>query len=73
MSRRIALAVPGLLAFLVGAVFTGQGVDLIHGSSMSGHGVYAVLGVVLMAIGVGLLVSAWRRPRLTRGGSQESR
>jgi hypothetical protein len=59
---RLALAVPGLLALLVGAVFTGQGIDVIHGSSMSGHGVYAVLGVVLMVIGVGLLASARRRP-----------
>ncbi|MHB8469618.1 MAG: hypothetical protein ACYDCH_07685 [Gaiellaceae bacterium] len=57
---RGTLGILGVLAALVGAVFIGQGTNVIHGSSMSGHGSYAALGVVLLAIGLGLIVWAWR-------------
>jgi hypothetical protein len=60
MLIRATLGVCGVLAVLVGAVFIGQGTNAIHGSSMSGHGGYAWLGGVLVAVGVGLLVGAWR-------------
>jgi protein-S-isoprenylcysteine O-methyltransferase Ste14 len=56
-------AIPGLvgvLAVVVGVVFIGQGVNVIHGSSMSGHGGYAGLGAVLLVIGLGLVFWAWR-------------
>jgi hypothetical protein len=46
---------------LVGIVFIGQGVNVIHGSSMSGHGGYAALGAVLVVIGLALIAWAWRR------------
>jgi hypothetical protein len=60
MLIRATLGICGILAVLVGAVFIGQGTNVIHGSSMSGHGGYAWLGAVLVAVGVGLLVGAWR-------------
>ncbi|MHB8649602.1 MAG: hypothetical protein ACYDBR_05375 [Gaiellaceae bacterium] len=60
MVMRGTLGILGVLAALVGAVFIGQGTNVIHGSSMSGHGSYAALGVVLLAIGLGLIVWAWR-------------
>jgi protein-S-isoprenylcysteine O-methyltransferase Ste14 len=60
---RGALAVLGVLLCLVGAVFVGQGTNVIHGSSMSGHGGYAGLGAVLLVIGLGLLIVAWRTRR----------
>jgi hypothetical protein len=62
---RGALVVLGALAALVGVVFIGQGINVIHGSSMSGHGGYAGLGAVLLVIGVGLMLWAWRlrKPR----------
>jgi hypothetical protein len=50
----------GVLLCLVGAVWVGQGTNVIHGSSMSGRGQYTVLGVVLIVGGLALLVSAWR-------------
>lgn len=53
----------GAVAFVLtldGVVFFGQGVNLIHGSSMTGHGGYAVLGGALVVIGVGLLAWSWR-------------
>jgi protein-S-isoprenylcysteine O-methyltransferase Ste14 len=61
MVLRGILGVVGVVLVLVGAVFTGQGTNLIHGSSMSGHGGYAALGVVLLVIGLALLAWTWRR------------
>lgn len=65
MVIRGVLGVLGVLLLLLGAVFIGQGVNVIHGSSMSGHGGYAVLGGVLLVAGLGLLASA-RRMRAGR-------
>ena len=59
MMRR-TLGILGVLVFLVGVLFVGQGTNVIHGSSMSGHGGYAVLGGVLVVIGVALITWAWR-------------
>jgi protein-S-isoprenylcysteine O-methyltransferase Ste14 len=60
MLLRASLAAVGVLMCLVGVVFIGQGVNVIHGSSMSGHGGYAGLGAVLLLIGLGLVIWAWR-------------
>jgi hypothetical protein len=60
MVMRAILGIVGALAILVGVVFIGQGVNVIHGSSMSGHGGYAGLGAVLLVIGLGLLIWVWR-------------
>jgi hypothetical protein len=60
MVVRGVIALLGLLLFLAGVVFIGQGTNVIHGSSMSGHGGYAGLGGVLLVAGLGLLMWAWR-------------
>jgi protein-S-isoprenylcysteine O-methyltransferase Ste14 len=60
---RVLLGLVGALAVLTGVVFIGQGVNVIHGSSMSGHGGYAGLGAVLLVIGLGLVLWAWRLRR----------
>jgi protein-S-isoprenylcysteine O-methyltransferase Ste14 len=60
MVMRGALGILGALLVLMGAVFIGQGTNMIHGSSMSGHGGYAGLGAVLVVIGLGLVFWAWR-------------
>ncbi len=66
MAIRVTLGIVGVLVFLTGVVFFGQGIDVIHGSSMSGHGGYAVLGAVLLVIGLGLMAWAMRgRPNRT--------
>jgi len=52
--------VVGLVFSLVGIVWILQGTNVVHGSGMSGHGGYAVLGVVVVLIGVALLTWAWR-------------
>jgi hypothetical protein len=56
----------GALLTLVGLLWILQGVNVIGGSGMSGHGQYAVLGVIVALIGIWLLQGAiW-----VRGGSQ---
>lgn len=60
---RVALAVLGVAAVVVGAVFTGQGANLIPGSFMTGQKTWLVVGVVLVVVGVVALVAAARRPR----------
>ncbi len=51
----------GTLLVLVGVVWILQGANVLHGSMMSGHGGYTVLGVVVLVFGAGLLVWTWRR------------
>ncbi|MFI5035602.1 MAG: hypothetical protein ACHQFZ_05300 [Acidimicrobiales bacterium] len=57
----------GLTSCLVGVIWTAQGTDLLHGSFMSGSGLYTGLGVGLLVIGLSLLAWAWQiRNRRTR-------
>jgi hypothetical protein len=65
MMLRGISAVVGVVLVLVGVVFVGQGTNVIHGSSMSGHGVYAVLGGVLLVLGLAVLRSVRPRPDRT--------
>ncbi len=53
----------GLIGFLLsvaGVVWILQGVNVLHGSMMSGHAGYAVLGGAALIVGVALVVSARR-------------
>jgi hypothetical protein len=53
-------AVGGGLLVLVGLLWILQGVNIVGGSSMSGRGQYAVLGIIVAFIGIWLLQSAIR-------------
>jgi len=53
----------GAVLFLAGVVWIGQGLNVLHGSGMSGHGVWAVIGAVLVLISLPLLRSAARSAR----------
>jgi hypothetical protein len=55
-----ARVVVGIVLCLVGALWIGQGTNVIHGSFMSGHAQWAVIGGVVLAAGVALLVWARR-------------
>jgi hypothetical protein len=56
-----ARGVVGVVLCLVGAVFVAQGTNALSGSHlMSGHGGYAVLGGILIVIGLALLGWVWR-------------
>jgi len=50
----------GVILCIAGAVWILQGINVIHGSTMSGHGGYGVLGAVVLVLGV-LLVGVARR------------
>ena len=57
----------GPLAVVVGAVWTLQGLGLLHGSVMTGRSVWAVVGPIVMlagvvALGIGLVARRRRTP-----------
>ncbi|MGB8180411.1 MAG: hypothetical protein WCF63_09620 [Acidimicrobiales bacterium] len=56
----------GALLCLAGIVWILQGVNVLHGSMMSGRGGYAVLGAAVLVLGLFLLGWAWRQ-RGSRG------
>jgi F0F1-type ATP synthase assembly protein I len=60
---RAAVGGLGLLCVFVGGVFIGQGVGVIGGSFMTGKSKWAVVGAVLVGIGVALLAVARFRDR----------
>ena len=55
---RVAIAV---IVALVGAVWFGQGIGLLPGDVMSGSLFWAIAGAALVAAGVALGVTEWRR------------
>ena len=52
--------VSGSFICLVGLVWIAQGTNVLHGSGMSGHDVWAVVGAVVVLLGVAMFVWAWR-------------
>ena len=57
----IARRILGVLLVLTGAVWIGQGTNLIQGSSMTGSTFWAVVGAVCFVGGFGLLAWPWRQ------------
>lgn len=53
----------GVVLVLTGAVWLGQGLRLIQGSSMTGSTFWAVVGALCAAGGLLLLGWPWRQPR----------
>jgi drug/metabolite transporter (DMT)-like permease len=53
-------AIIGVVLIIVGIVWILQGANVMHGSGMSGHGGYAVLGAVVLLLGAALVGWAWR-------------
>lgn len=49
----------GVVLCAVGALWIGQGTNHIHGSFMTGHRSYAVLGAILVVLGAAFLVWAF--------------
>jgi hypothetical protein len=50
----------GIVFCALGAVWIAQGSGAMHGSGMSGHGQFALLGAIAVVVGVALLVWAAR-------------
>ena len=59
---RVAIAV---IVALVGAVWFGQGIGLLPGDVMNGSLFWAIAGAALVAAGVALGVTEWRRAHST--------
>ncbi len=53
----------GVLLVLTGAVWTLQGLDVLGGSAMSGHALWAVVGPIVALVGLVLAVLGARRMR----------
>ena len=51
----------GVVLGLIGLLWIAQGLGAAKGSAMTGHPVYAVLGVVVAALGVWLIRAGLRR------------
>ena len=64
--QRLSIAALGVIALAVGALFTLQGLDVIGGSAMSGHSVWAVVGIVLILVGLGVVGLAAQQGRQRR-------
>lgn len=64
---RIILIVVGVVALLVGALWIGQGLNLIGGSVMTGDRTWFYVGAVVAIVGVVLLVLGLRRTRGAAG------
>jgi hypothetical protein len=45
---------------VLGIVWILQGANVMHGSGMSGHSMYAVLGAIVLVLGVTAIGWAWR-------------
>jgi hypothetical protein len=56
----------GGLLVVVGAVWLGQGLNVIKGSSMTGSTFWAVVGGACIVAGLGLLSWPWRQARASR-------
>jgi hypothetical protein len=51
----------GVLAVVIGIVWTLQGLNLLTGSGMSGHLIFAVIGPIISVFGLVLLAVGVRR------------
>ncbi len=57
---RIVMIVIGALLFLAGIVWTLQGLDIMGGSGMSGHAIWAVIGPIVAIVGAVLVLRTLR-------------
>jgi len=58
---RIILNIVGLLCVLIGGVWLLQGINILPGSFMTGQMKWAIIGAVLVCIGLGILITRNRR------------
>jgi len=63
MGAMLPRLVVGVVLCLIGALWIAQGLDVVKGSAMTGHGIWAVLGTVLVVGGLALIAAGARRSR----------
>jgi hypothetical protein len=61
--RGLVLVVVGALLLLAGVVWALQGFNVLGGSAMSGHSLWAVVGPIVAVVGLVLLLAGTRRIR----------
>jgi uncharacterized membrane protein YdbT with pleckstrin-like domain len=66
---RNALITVGIVALVVGAIWVGQGLNVIPGSFMTGDLKWFVIGLIVAVVGIVLVVVGLRRPKGRRGSS----
>lgn len=66
------LNILGIILLLAGVVWILQGINILPGSFMSGHLIYALLGIVVGVIGAGLLVYNNRRNKAATVGDRSN-
>ena len=59
----IGRLIVGIVFLVVGVVWFAQGIDVLGGSFMSGHAIWAVIGFFVGAAGLGLVLGAARSRR----------
>jgi hypothetical protein len=59
--QRLSVAAVGVIALLVGVLWTLQGTGVVGGSAMSGHAQWTVIGLVLIVVGAAMLAFAATR------------
>ncbi len=65
---RAGLIVAGVVLVVIGCVFTLQGLGYLAGSPMTGVELWAVIGPILVVIGIVLIVQAARTGRTGHPG-----
>jgi hypothetical protein len=60
---RLIWLVVGIIALLIGIVWTLQGLNILRGGGMSGHSIFTVIGLVVGVIGLVLIVVGVQRLR----------
>ncbi|MGE5829190.1 MAG: hypothetical protein ACM30G_12640 [Micromonosporaceae bacterium] len=58
---KVLWIVVGIIALLLGAVWTLQGLDILGGSAMSGESTWAIVGPIVAALGLLALMVGVRR------------
>jgi len=63
MGAMLPRLIVGVVLCLVGALWIAQGLGAAEGSAMSGHGIWAILGVAVIVGGLALIAAGARRSR----------
>ena len=58
---KIFLNIVGILLILAGGTFFLQGINVLPGSYMTGDPRWAINGGIMIVIGIGLMIWAWRK------------